>query len=87
MNFGQALAALITGGRVGSEALARPGAYLALQQPAGIITEPFIALNLSNGVCIPWTPTQEAILATNWIAIVEENHAMQGMREHAQTSR
>ena len=66
MNFGQALAALLNGGRVSCPELGKPGAFIARQLPAGAITEPFIGLHLANGICTPWSPTQEAILANNW---------------------
>ena len=66
MNFGQALAALISGGRITCAELNQPGAYLELVEPAGNITERFIALHRSNGTVIPWSPTQEAIFGNAW---------------------
>jgi hypothetical protein len=88
MNFGQALAALITGGRLTCPELNQPGAYLGMEQPGGNITEPFIALHRSNGVVIPWTPTQEAILGKSWSMAGTNREAAsqtQNQPEHAST--
>jgi hypothetical protein len=69
MNTGQALGALQTGGNVTCPELGIPGAFLALQQPTGMVTEPFIILLRANGVVTPWTPTHEAMLSTNWAIV------------------
>jgi hypothetical protein len=83
MNFGQALAAILTGGAVTCAELNGPGAVLLLQQPTGLVTEPFIVERRNNGVCTAWSPTQGAILATNWsIAQAEKQPAAQGQTQH-----
>lgn len=91
MNFGQVLAMLLNGGNVTCNEIGG-GAYLSLQRPAGMITEPFIALHRANGVTIPWTPAQDAILSTGWTQAVgagdKSEHgagAHQAHVEHAST--
>jgi len=93
MNFGQALAALLTGGRPTCAELGRPGAFLAMQNPVGMVTERFIVLQLANGECMPWNPSQAAIFATNWSLItsgqneakIQHEHELEGA--HSQSTR
>jgi hypothetical protein len=80
MNFGQALGTLLSGGSVTCPELGYPGARLEMVR-GGAITELFIGMIRTNGVIAPWSPTQEAILATNWSPAARENE--RGQHERA----
>jgi hypothetical protein len=82
MNFGQALAALANGRSISNTEWERPGMFLAMQQPTGNITEPFIAQHLANGVCRVYNPTQGDILSTTWTLVGEKQPASLGVTEH-----
>ena len=69
MNFGQALGILMHAGTISCPELGRPGSYLAMQEPAGGISKPFIVLEAANGERVPWSPTQDAILSTGWTQV------------------
>ncbi len=84
MNFGQALAALIGGRSITRSGWQRQGMSLAMQQPTGLITNPFIVQQVSNGDCWSYTPTQADILATDWGTAGEiERGVTQAQHEHA----
>jgi len=88
MNFGQALNALLNNSRsITRTGWHRQGMSLALQQPTGVVTEPFIVQHLANGDCSIYTPSQADILATDWGIAGEGAGQATGVAEHAGTSR
>jgi hypothetical protein len=76
MNFGQALDAMREGKRVARVVWREPGA----RRPAWIQlvvatvldeqSAPFIVMKRDDGNLAPWTPSQTAILAEDWILVV-----------------
>jgi len=66
MNYGQAIAALQTGRSIANSEWERQGMSLLMQEPTGMVTEPFIVQRRANGICQVYSPTQADILGTNW---------------------
>ena len=84
MNFGQALAALLNGRSITRTGWQRQRTLQAVQQPTGMITEPFIVERLSNGECSVYIPVLADIFATDWSNAGEGNMAREGATEGVQ---
>ncbi len=84
MNFGQALAALLSRRSITRAGWQRQGTSLTVQEPIGMVTQSFIVQQAANGECTVYTPTQTDLLATDWqIAGEGERAATQTRQEHA----
>lgn len=76
MNFGQALEALREGKRVARLSWTEPGARRPawIQVVVAVVRDeqsaPFIVMKRDDGKLFPWTPSQTAILAEDWILVV-----------------
>lgn len=80
MNYGQALEALKSGGRVARQGWNGTGMWLQLQTPDvhSKMTHPYTYIEYptghpaySNGARIPWTPSQTDQLADDWIDVFD----------------
>jgi hypothetical protein len=57
-----------------------------MQEPTGLINQPFIVQQAPNGDCWPYAPSQADILASDWNTVGEaERSASQAQAEHAST--
>ncbi len=80
-NFGEALEYLKNGGEAArDEWILRPGTimWIRLVEPEGtsdfdygMENRPYLELKQANDTLIPWTPTQEDLLAEDWILLKE----------------
>ncbi len=68
MSFGHALMALRDGRLVARNAWSDSGMWLSMDPP----TLPIIGINTVDGASVPWTPTQEDMLADDWMELSEE---------------
>jgi hypothetical protein len=69
MDFRQALSMLLNGGTITCPELGRPGTFLAMQEPIGGISKPFIVQETGAGERMPWCPTQDSILGKAWTQV------------------
>jgi Protein of unknown function (DUF2829) len=76
MNFAQAFDALREGKRVARLMWTQPGArrpawiQIVVAKVLGEESAPFIVMKRDDGKLAPWTPSQTAILAEDWILVV-----------------
>ena len=68
MNFSYALDALRAGLVIQRSGWNGKNMYVQLvtADQAGVITRPFLALRTAQGELIPWTVSQDDVLATDW---------------------